>query len=337
MPQIAATDSRKLPHIIKASQGSRDLRQFLSDRREQIEGDLATFGALLFRGFDVFSTQLFDAAMRAVSSKRLEYVYRSTPRTSLGDGVFTATEYPPEESIGLHSENAYQRQWPTKIAFCCLVPAVSGGETPIADVRRVTARLNPELLERFEKKRVRYVRHYHPYIDLPWQTVFQVTDKRALANFCARADIHCEWLDEDILRTEQVCQGTAIHPITNEKLWFNQAHLFHSSALSRDVEEALVGVFGRERLPRNAYFGDGEEIPIADLDAVRRVFWEEAMEFSWQPGDVLLLDNMQVAHGRKPFKGERKIVAALLDPYDASAVLGLRASAVEKEDLCRAR
>jgi len=47
---------------------------------------------------------------------------------------------------------------------------------------------------------------------------------------------------------------------------------------------------------------------------VREAFEAETVVFRWETGDVLLLDNMLVAHGRRPFKGDRKIVAALLDP-----------------------
>jgi len=314
MRETRLNDSRRLPHVISARKGSRDLAEFLQAQRGQLEGPLVEHGALLFRGFDVFTVERFDAAVGVISSSRLDYVYRSTPRTALGGRVFSATEYPAEQSIGLHCENAYQRQWPLKLAFCCLLPAASGGETPLADVRRVTARLNPALLDRFETKQVRYVRHYRPHVDLPWQTVFQVSDRQSLAEFCARSDIDHEWLDDETLRTAQVCQGTICHPVTGDRLWFNQAHLFHASSLGAEAEQTLVELFGRDRLPRDACFGDGEEIASGDLASVRRIFQEEAVTFPWEAGDVLLLDNMLVAHGRRPYKGQRKVIAALLDP-----------------------
>lgn len=36
--------------------------------------------------------------------------------------------------------------------------------------------------------------------------------------------------------------------------------------------------------------------------------------FSWGKGDILLLDNMSIAHGREPYAGERKIVVAMSEP-----------------------
>ena len=43
------------------------------------------------------------------------------------------------------------------------------------------------------------------------------------------------------------------------------------------------------------------------------------MIFPWEPGDVMILDNMSVAHAREPFLGEREIVVAMADAIDGSA------------------
>ena len=183
-------------------------------------------------------------------------------------------------------------------------------------MRNATGRIPNEIIDRFEQRGVKYVRHYQPHIDLPWETVFQVHDRKALAEFCSSNDIDHEWLDGETLRTSQVCQGVARHPVTGERLWFNQAAMFHSSSLGPEGEKSLIACVGRDRLPRQAYYGDGGEIPGADLDVVRAAFEAESVVFRWEAGDVLLLDNMLVAHGRRPFKGNRKVVAALLDPSE---------------------
>ena len=134
---------------------------------------LLEHGALLFRGFAVADIAAFDGFVDALQMERSNYVYRSTPRTSVGNKVFTATEYPAALEIPLHNENAYQLEWPLKLALCCLTPALTGGETPIADMRRVTAAIGGTLMDKFEERRVQYVRHYRPFLDVPWQTVFQ--------------------------------------------------------------------------------------------------------------------------------------------------------------------
>jgi len=60
-------------------------------------------------------------------------------------------------------------------------------------------------------------------------------------------------------------------------------------------------------------------IADAELDAVREAYRKATVLFSWQPGDLLLLDNMQVAHGRTPYTGNRKILVAMADPSPGEA------------------
>jgi alpha-ketoglutarate-dependent taurine dioxygenase len=132
--------------------------------------------------------------------------------------------------------------------------------------------------------------------------------------YCSQYDITCDWIDDKLLRTAGIAQGVTTHPKTREKVFFNQAHLFHVSSLGPIHAEALVSMYGVNRLPRHARFGDGTEIPDLDLRRVSDAFKKSAITFRWQKGDVLVLDNVSYAHGRRPFKGSRKVLAALMDP-----------------------
>jgi hypothetical protein len=89
--------------------------------------------------------------------------------------------------------------------------------------------------------------------------------------------------------------------------------LFHVTSLGPAGAQSLIQLFGADRLPRQSKYGDGGEFAPEDLEEVRAAFRQHEVSFPWQPGDVLLLDNMQVAHGRRPFRGQRKVLASLLD------------------------
>jgi alpha-ketoglutarate-dependent taurine dioxygenase len=145
-----------------------------------------------------------------------------------------------------------------------------------------------------------------------------------VAAYCTSHGIEHRWIDETLLRTEQRSQGVALHPSTGERVFFNQAHLFHVSSLEPEAEQALIEAYGRDRLPRHARFGDGGELPRSDLDQVRAAFRAHRIAFPWQRGDVLLLDNMQAAHGRRPFTGKRQVVAALMDQVTPRTYESLR-------------
>lgn len=313
------TDQDRLPLVFEASSEARSLSEFLSDNRLDIDAKLLKHGALLFRGFDCHTLEDFDRISSKYSSKRIEYTYRSTPRSLLADRIYTTTEYPAQHTIALHNENAYNSEWPLHLMFACLTPSLTRGATPLADMLKVTSSIDQSVIDAFEAKGVMYVRHYGEDIDLPWQTVFQTSNKDDVGKFCLEKGIKYAWLNEgQTLRTQQVCQGMATHPVLGHKIFFNQSHLFHVSNNGDTLAEEMINIFGLDRLPRNAFFGDGSEIPGYMLEHIRECFEKHSCRFSWQRGDCLLIDNMQVAHGREPYTGPRKVLAALFNPHAAA-------------------
>jgi alpha-ketoglutarate-dependent taurine dioxygenase len=285
--------------------------------RQEVEAQLLEHGALLFRNFNFQGAGRFEQFVRAFAEELLEYSYQSTPRSRVSDGIYTSTEYPAARTIPPHNEMSYARSWPMKIWFHCVARAEQGGETPVADSRKVFARIDPKVRERFIEREVMYVRNYGDELDLPWATVFQTTKKSEVEAFCRQAGIEFEWLGRNRLRTSQVCQAALPHPRTGEWVWFNQAHLFHISSLEAEVRETLSATYREEDYPRNAYYGDGSAIEKEALDNIREAYAREAIVFPWHAGDVLMLDNMLMAHGRRPFVGARTVVVGMAQPAEA--------------------
>ncbi|MGE5325132.1 MAG: TauD/TfdA family dioxygenase, partial [Actinomycetota bacterium] len=306
---------QKLPMLVQPTMEDVDLTEWAKSNLELIEQQLRERGGILFRGFFVHSADDFARFSTSLYSRTMKYQERSTPRTLVGKDVYTSTEYPPEQSIAMHNEFSYGTTWPMKIWFFCEIAPQQGGQTPIANSSEVYRRLDPEIVESFTSKKVMYVRNYGSGIDLPWQTVFQTENRAEVEAYCRSAPIEWQWLEGDRLKTWQVREAVARHPETGEMLWFNQAHLFHLSNLAADLQQSLLETFGEENLPRHAWYGDGTPIEKEYLQEIRRVYAEVAMEFNWQHGDVLLLDNMLVAHGRRPFSGARRILVAMAEPH----------------------
>jgi alpha-ketoglutarate-dependent taurine dioxygenase len=318
--KIGALGANPLPLVVE-SMNAAELLPWYEQNREAIGRELRARGGVLFRGFAMADTEAFEKFTRAVSPDLMEYKERSTPRTEVGNRIYTSTEYPAHQHIAHHNEFSYAYTWPMRIFFFALVPPENGGETPIADSRKVYQDIPPDVRARFEERGVMYVRNYGTGIDLSWQEAFQTGNRSQVEEYCRQAPLDWEWLSGDRLRTRQVRPAVARHPETGELVWFNQAHLFHVSNLGNDVSSAMRQVFDEQDLPRNACFGDGAPIPDSDLDAVREAYLANEVAFPWQKGDVLMLDNMLVAHGRKPYKGARRILAALSQPFDSRAPL----------------
>lgn len=305
-----------LPWLVQPPVPAAPWTDWLPALRELADDQLLEVGGLLLRGFDVLGERPFQALVRAFGQELLSYEFGSTPRRALETGVYTSTEYPAHQVIPLHNEQSYTLQWPLKIWFHCVQPSPEGGETPIADSRRIYQRLDPALRRRFAEKRLMYVRNYGNGLDLPWQRAFNTEDRAAVEQFCRAHRIDFEWKPDGELRTRQVCQAVARHPLTGDWVWFNQAHLFHVSNLAPAVREGLLAVVDDPLdLPRNVYYGDGSPLEDSALAEIRAVLDACTVRFPWQAGDVLLLDNMLVAHGRATFTGPRQIVVAMTKPH----------------------
>ena len=312
--------NRNIPLLAKPESSGVSLIAWSHEHREIVQKKISECGAILFRGFEVDGQSEFGSVVDHVFGKKLDYIYRTTPRTQVGKGVYTATEYPPHLSILLHNENSYQRDWPLHLAFFCVKPAEEGGETPIADTVRVTARIDGAIKKKFQQKKIMYVRNYRPGVDIPWQTVFQTEDRKEVETYCQQHEISCEWTGSDSLRTRQVCHAVAMHPKSGQVIWFNQAHLFHISSFEERPRRALLRRYREEGLSRNAYYGDGSPIEEEALASIREAYQAEATVFQWKSKDLLLLDNMLVSHGRNPYKGDRKILVSMANLYSPSAI-----------------
>jgi alpha-ketoglutarate-dependent taurine dioxygenase len=210
----------------------------------------------------------------------------------------------------MHNEMSYSRAWPRVLGFWSRRAAREGGETPLADSQAVYRTLDPALRRPFEEKGVMYVRNYG-VLDLPWQEVFQTRSREEVERYCAQAGIEWEWRGGDRLVTRQVCQAVTTHPETRATVWFNQAHLFHVSSLAPAVRDSLLSLLSVEDLPRNACYGDGSPIPDAVVAEINAAYEEATAAFPWEEGDFLIVDNILLAHGRRPFRGEREVLVAM--------------------------
>jgi len=312
--------------LLNAAIAESDIDSWLGSNCQRVASLLLKQGAVLLRGLPILASKKLEKVLTTLfAAPLLEYSYRSTPRTKIRGHIYTSTEYPATETIPLHNENSYTRRWPMQIAFHCVKTADAGGETPIADSRKVYGSIPERIRESFEHRKLMYVRNYGD-IDLPWQEVFETDDRREVEAYCQQNNIACEWRDRNRLHTRQLVAAVQAHPRTQEKIWFNQAHLFHISGLSADARSTMEQLYRKEDLPRNVYYADGGDIDVEDLDAIRRAYDEHMTTFPWQEGDLLLLDNMLYAHGRLPYTGSRRVLVGMANEMSCDEALGLEES-----------
>ncbi|MGB7921857.1 MAG: TauD/TfdA family dioxygenase [Pyrinomonadaceae bacterium] len=310
----------QFPLVMQPGVEHLNLVAWTTEHRGQIEEELMRHGAILFRGFNLEGIAEFEGFVRAISPDLMNYGERSSPRSKIGDGVYTSTDHPSDQHILLHNEQSYTLNWPMKLWFFCVQPAEQQGRTPIADSRKIFNHLDGRITEKFIEKQVMYVRNYGHGLGLPWREVFGTEDRTQVEEHCRRAEIEFEWKEGDGLRTRQVRPAVRTHPKTGEQVWFNHTVFFHISSLEAATRDSMLAVVAEDELPFNTFYGDGAPIEPSVLEEIWQAYWQETTSFPWMRGDVLMLDNMLVSHGREPFTGERHIAVAMAEPYQSQVV-----------------
>lgn len=295
--------------VIGPNTSDLDLAEWNQTTSPFVDDLLLKHGALLFRGFELGEVKRFERFALTLCSE-LFSENGEHPRQSLSTSVYTPVFYPAEQFLLWHNENSFNLRWPRKILFGCVEPAATGGETPVVDSRKVYDLIEPRLRERFESKGVMYVRNYGRGLGLDWTTVFRTTDRKEVETQCEREGFECEWKG-DGLRTRCVRPAVVRHPETGEAVWFTQAQHWHISCLDSATRSAIQSLFTEPDWPRHCYYGDGSAIAGAEMESILGVYAQLEQSFPWERGDVLVLDNLLMAHARKPFTGKRQLLVTM--------------------------
>lgn len=318
-----------LPTLITANQSLTlsELHNALVAHKLQITELLLKRGALMLRGFPIHTADDFINIIEILNfGKFVNYIGGDSPRDRVKNKVYTSTDAPPEFHIPLHQELSYIKAFPKHIYFFCETPPTSGGETIIADARKVTLSLDMKIIEQFQAKGLTYISHYffkdkllefinrYKRSHKTWMEVFETDDKKQVEDICKKNEIEWQWLPKDWLQMRQNRPALLQHPQTKETVWFNQAHIY-------DFNPKLLGLFNylgtrlvyarpNTRL-HDIRFGNGERLPRKHLYHILDVLNHQTVAFPWQQGDVMILDNILAMHGRAPFTGKRRILTAL--------------------------
>lgn len=305
-------EAPELPIVFKCKVPNLDLALWYSNNEKLIEEKLEKYGAVLFRGFGVHDQDDFNAIVNHAIKKTAEYVEGATPRTHLKNGVYTATEFPADQEIGPHNELSYVTQPPSRIIFCCLKADMKGGQTHIVDVSKVFKRISNDTISEFSQRggwmlRRNYGNGFGPTLE----KAFGMNDAQKIESYCKSVDVKFNRVSENNYFTEQVRKAVHLHPVTGEELWFNHVVFWHPSSLCPKVKAKMEEVYSLSEFPYSTYYGDGSQISDDVIDTIRKSYRDEEVKFDWREGDVLLLDNWKVAHGRKPFEGDRSVLVAM--------------------------
>lgn len=321
----------ELPLVIQPSSNEKislsEFIEILAGNKEFLKSSLLKYGGLLFRGFPIHDEDDFGAFIRGFGTgKFIDYIGGDSPRNKIREGIYTSTEAPPSIKIPLHNELSFVKNYPKHIYFYCQVPPKEKGETIIGDARKIYHSIDKRVRRKFMDKGLKYISCYYyqskimDYLNKlqrshkTWLDVFETHDKQEVEQKCFENDFALKWHKNDWLQISQSRPAVIHHPKTQEKIWFNQVHLydFNPKLLGWWRYLAAKAIYCQKHTKlHEVYFGDGTKIPRDEIYHVMQALDDNTVYFQWQKGDVLVLDNILTMHGRSAFQGRRRVLTAM--------------------------
>ncbi|KAG5226848.1 clavaminate synthase protein [Salix suchowensis] len=237
---------------------------------------------VLLRGFDVKNAKDFNDIIEAFGWDDIHYI-----RPACGHTFTNTYGLPMREFIYDNHE----------------MVLVKGGQTPFVPSFRVTERMLeefPEAVEEVEAKRLKYTFTTLSKDDTSsmrgrgWEDAFGTSDKAEAGRRARALGMEMEWLPGGGVKTI-LGPGSLTEVFGGRKgrrMWFN----------------TVVDMHGKET--SSAMLADGTEIPETFVKRCEQIIEEESIQFKWEKGDVLFLDNMALLHGRRPSLPPRKVLVA---------------------------
>ncbi|XP_071690737.1 clavaminate synthase-like protein At3g21360 [Rutidosis leptorrhynchoides] len=295
----------KVPKLVQ-------LTEAIKANKEWIDSLLYQTGAILFRGFPVFTASDFSDVVESSGYDDFPYEEAGTgSRTKISGRVYTANESPPEQKIGFHHELSYANEFPLKLFFFCKVEPGSGGETCIVQSHVIYDKMkqkHPKFVADLEEKGLTYMRVLGKESDLSspagrgWMDIFKTDDKSVAEERANKTGNKLEWMGENVKLIIGPKPGFRYDEGRQRKIWFNNVAILYGGTtdkLNNDPTKEVV-------------FGDGEVLPSYEVNELLKMLDDECVALQWQKGDVLLLDNLAVLHSRWPLLAPpRRILASL--------------------------
>ena len=304
----------------------------LTTLRDVVDATICEHGGVLIRHLKgVTTAQDFEAVIEAVTPNLRDYIGGTSPRSVVRGKIMEATHVPPSWSIPLHQEMAYTKNPPDRIAFFCEKPAESGGHSTVGDMRRALDLIDPSVRNKFEALGLQLRRvlpsedrlHLKPGVQKPWSEVFGTSDVREVDRIVADKNWKAVWRNDSTLELWQdLLPAVKVHPVTGESIWCNQAHFFspicminwaRDDSRTSDYETLSRAKASHPEMLDNIFLGNGEAVSDEDASHVYSVLRSLEQPLLLGASDLLILDNIILAHGRTAFTGDRRILVAMSD------------------------
>lgn len=261
--------------------------------REEIISLFKSYGFLLFRGFET-NVDIFTKFSNSLSENFKDYTGGVFNRRVINGDATLLSVNDFNNEIKLHGEMYYQQDIPLMLWFFCANPPLQSGETILCDGRKLFNELSSSLKDLFINKKLSYVGHLNKE---EWQKRYKTNDLKVVEQVCKSNNIKLKSNKDESIALQYICP--AIHPSRCGK------HLTFINSLLPTKHIA----------PNAISFEDGSEITDDIVSEIQKIAERLITEISWQKGDILMVDNTRMMHGRRAFfDNQRDIYLRLCSP-----------------------
>jgi hypothetical protein len=254
---------------------------------EAVQSHLSKDGWAMLRGFApdmaAFSALTTELCKTITFDPARENTDKTTQKVDAGLGP-----------IGLHIENGNTPICPDIVTFFCTRAAFEGSQATICDGRRVFEAFNDDQKARWSQKMTvtrtlpellwkRYLANEHPAISDPSDVTMEhvLQFKKAIPNqdFTLNEDGSLEY-------------RITLSPVRPSSISNGQA-----------FANAILGPSFNYEKP-SYQLEDGSQVSDAEIEALREIAETCTVEINWQDGDIAVIDNTRVMHGRRAIKDQ---------------------------------
>ncbi len=250
-------------------------------------------GALLFRGFET-NVDTFTAFSNKFSKDFMDYTGGVFNRRVINGDATVLSVNDFNNEIKLHGEMYYQKTIPLMLWFFCVHPPKEDGETIICDGKRFFEELSQPLKDLFSQKKLKYKGHLDKE---SWKKRYKTNDFNVLKELCKSSDLHLTINPDESIDIHYIC--SAIHPSSSGEYQVFINSLLPVKAMS----------------PDSVSFEDGSKINDDIMQELNEISERITTEIIWEKGDILMIDNTRIMHGRRAFTDDkREIYLRLCSP-----------------------
>jgi alpha-ketoglutarate-dependent taurine dioxygenase len=282
-----------------------------------VKGLFKENGFLIFRGFDL-DTGVFEAFTDKFSDDYMDHRGGGSLREVInkdGDKTILSVSYNYDPSkkdfdnkdqqsfpLALHADRSYTKSQPPLMWFYCVQPSKVDGQTLICDGVQVARELSPATREYFHNNRLNYIRSYP---EKEWQLWAQTDSLDGVRAYCEENELKLTVNADNSITTESLKWAMVTPRWTDEEAFVNSMLLVQWQEDTLGTTRSIVRQEDRSPIP--------DEIWSDVRDVTDRLL----REIEWHPGDVSMIDNTRMLHGRRAFRdSERRIYVRMAHSVD---------------------